>query len=108
MILRPVKGADAEARLARALTADALAKGASVSIERCRSQPWFSATFEGVQLRLTLTASPAAAARVWLAELGEAELPMRGHVAMPPAVDSAIPCGDVMTAELSVLVLIDG
>jgi len=108
VILQPVRGADAEARLARALIADALVSGVGVTIDTCRSQPWFSATFEGVQLKLTLTATPAAAARTWLAGLGDAELPMRGHVAMPPAVDAAVPCGNAMTAELSVLVLIDG
>jgi hypothetical protein len=108
MIADAVRGSDAQARLTRALTLHALAAGVSVTLEHCRSRPWSSATFEGVQLRMSLAATPLAPARRWLATLDEAELPMRGHVAMPPAIDAACPRGDVMAATLTVLVLVDG
>lgn len=107
MIVRHVRLDDAEARLRRALARHAIAAGVTVSVEHCRAQPWFSATFEGVQLHLSLVASPADPARHWLAGLEGAELPMRGHVAMPPALDAAAPRGDAMVATVTVLVLID-
>jgi hypothetical protein len=108
MIARAVRNDDAQARFERALTRHALAAGVLVVAERWRTRPWASATFEGVQLDLTLAASPAAPARQWLAALADADLPMRGHVAMPPAVNAAYLRGDEVVATLTVLVLIDG
>ena len=108
MIAQSVRGDDAQARLTRALAGHALGAGVTVTVEQCRSRPWASATFEGVQLHLTLVASPVDPARRWLAALDEAELAMRGHVAMPPAVDAAWTRGEEMVATVTVLVLIDG
>lgn len=107
MIAQGLRGTDAEARLARALVANAGAAGVLVAIERSRSRPWSSATFEGVQLHVALHAAPVDATMAWLTALPDAELPMRGHVAMPPAIDSAAERDDGLVVELSVLVLID-
>ena len=108
MIGRSVRNDDAEARLTRALARHAAAAGVTVDAERCRSRPWSSATFQGVQLHLTLVAAPAAEARRWLDALADAELAMRGHVAMPAAVDAITDRGDALAAEIAVLVLVDG
>ena len=108
MIARAVRNDDAQARLERALARHANAAGITVAVEQCRARAWASATFEGVQLDLTLAASPADAARHWLAALAEVDLPMRGHVAMPPAIDAVYPRGEDMVATLTLLVLIDG
>ena len=108
MIARAVRNDDAQARLEQALARHALSAGVAVTVERWQSRPWASATFEGVQFDLTLAASPPDAARQWLATLAEVDLPMRGHVAMPPALDAVHLRGEEMVATLTLLVLIDG
>ena len=108
MIAQAVRGLDAEARLARALERNARAEGVTATVRQCRSRPWSSATFEGVQVDLSVQAGPADAAMAWLAALAEAQLPMAGHVAMPPAIDAAAALDDGLLVALSVLVLIDG
>jgi hypothetical protein len=108
MIAQAVRGRDAEARLIRALTRHAAGAGVTLCVETRHTRPWCSATYEGVQLHLTLSAAPAPVARVWLGGLAEAELPMRDHVAMPPALDSIREEGDCLVAEAAMLVLVDG
>jgi len=107
MMAQALRGEDAEARLTRALKRHAAVDGVALSVERCRLRPWSSATFEGAQLALTLALVPAGTARDWLEALPEADLPMRGHVAMPPAVDEVAEREEGVVAEVTVLVLID-
>ena len=107
MIAEQLRGRDVAARLVRALTRHAAQAGVSLCVEERHARPWASATFGGVQLHLLLHAAPAPAARVWLDGLAEAELPMRGHVAMPPAMDDVRGQGDGLIAEATVLVLVD-
>lgn len=107
MIARAIRRGDAEARLVAALTTDARAAGVTLTMGACRSCPWSSATFEGTQLQLDVHAGPESATRAWVAALADAELPMRGHVAMPPALDAAVAEGDGLRVTLTVLVLID-
>lgn len=104
--LRP---SDAQAHLVRALAADAAASGCTLTVEHAAAWPWASATFVGEQQRLALALVPPAAARRWLDGVADAELPMRGHVAMPPAVDAAEERDDgSVAATLSVLTLCEG
>ena len=107
MIAADLRGRDAAARLIRALTRHAAPAGVTLCVEPRHARPWHSATFEGVQLDLTLHAAPAPAARVWLDGLAEAELPMRGHVAMPPAIDGIRDEGNGIVVDATVLVLVD-
>jgi hypothetical protein len=102
-----LRAGDAHAHLVRALAADAAAAGCTLAVERAASRPWASATFTGEQQRLSLALVPPAAARRWLDAIGEAELPMRGHVAMPPSVDAVEERDGSLLATLSVLTLDD-
>ncbi len=108
MRMERLRGGDAQARLARALVTDALAAGCTLTVEAVNARPWASATYVGEQQAVSVHVEPADAARRWLAMLPDANLPMRGHVAMPPAVDRMIEEGDSIRADLSVLTLNDG
>lgn len=99
---------DAQTRLVRTLERVAAAAEVALVVAECRARPWASATFEGVELAFALTASPGAAAQAWVATLPDAELPVRGYVAMPPAIDAVTPAGDGVRIVMTVLVLIDG
>lgn len=99
--------ADAEARLIRALTESAAAVGCTLTVEGCTSRPWASATFVGEQFSLGIALAPADTACAWLDALPEVELPMRGHVAMPPAVDWIGEKDNRLDVALTVLVLAD-
>ena len=101
------RGGDAQAHLVRALATDAAAAGCTLAVERASSRPWASATFTGEQQCLSLALVPPAAARRWLDGLGDADLPMRGHVAMPPAVDGVEDRDGSLAATVSVLTLTD-
>ena len=105
--MRPerIRADDAHAHLVRALAAEAAAAGCTLAVEQASSRPWASATFTGEQQRLALALVPPAAARRWLDAIGEAELSMRGHVAMPPAVDGIEDRDGSVIATLSVLTL---
>lgn len=101
-----LRASDAQAHLIRALAADAARAGCTLAVEQATSRPWASATFVGEQQRLAIALVPVAAARRWLDTIEEAELTMRGHVAMPPAVDAAEERDDgSVAATLSVLTL---
>lgn len=102
-----VRGRDVERRLCAALAANAAAAGCTLAVEQCRGRPWSSATFVGEQLALVMLLDPADAAAAWLAALAEADLPVRGHVAMPPAVDRVEPAGIGLRVRATVLVLSD-
>ncbi|TPG12622.1 hypothetical protein [Sphingomonas oligophenolica] len=76
-------------RLARALRLSAVTAGLDALVLSATEQPWASATYIGARHRIEL-GLPAGPARYrWLAGLAEAELPMRGHIALPPAILAA-------------------
>jgi hypothetical protein len=76
----------AASRLARALRASAADAGLDALVLSAHERPWASATYVGARHHIVL-GLPASVARYrWLAALAEAELPMRGHVALPPAI----------------------
>ena len=73
-------------RLARALRVSAADAGLDALILSSHERPWASVTYVGARHHIVL-GIPASVARYrWLATLGEAELPMRGHVALPSAI----------------------
>jgi hypothetical protein len=106
--MEAIRGGDAQARLARALVANAQAAGCTLTVEAAQAKPWASATYVGDQQSLVVHATPAAAARRWLAALADADLPIRGHVAMPPAMDGVEDTDDGVRVRLTVLTLRDG
>jgi len=105
MIHRPL--ADPGTLLLRALDESLHAAGCVATVDHRGARAWASITFEGSQHRLTVAAQPGAAIEGWLAALPEAELPMRRHVALEPAIDRVERRADAVVAELCVLVLQD-
>ena len=76
-------------RLARALRLSAADAGLDALLLSASERPWASATYAGARHQLVL-GIPASTARYrWLAGLAEAELAMRDHVALPPAILAA-------------------
>ena len=78
--------ADPAPLLARALIASSIAAGCDATVTAQDSRPWASATYIGARHVVTLS-SPACVTRYrWLAALTDIELPVRGHIALPPAI----------------------
>lgn len=76
-------------RLIRALRRAAADAGLDPLLLEASERPWASATYVGARHLVTF-GIPASHARYhWLAALAETDLPMRGHVALPPAILSA-------------------
>lgn len=71
------RGPDAGARLERALIANAAQAGCTVTIADANWVRWASATFTGARHTLWLVAAAGEALDRWLADLLEAELPLR-------------------------------
>ena len=73
-------------RLARAIRQSAAAAGLDALVLSADERPWASNTYTGARHRIVL-GIPAGTARYrWLVALEEAELTMRGHIALPPAI----------------------
>ena len=77
--------ANAAIRLERAMIRHAAHAGVDLTIGDTASTAWASATFLGARHRLNL-AMAGAAARDWLADLAEADLPIPGHLVADVAV----------------------
>lgn len=76
-----MRGPDTACLLARALAASAGRDGVAITVERHGATPWHSATFSGHRHALTVTATPAgAAAKRWLATLGDLEVRLPGEL----------------------------
>lgn len=80
------RGPDAGALVERALNASALAAGVPLTIEEASAVRWASATFAGARHILEVAMQDAEPARRWLGTLGDAEMPMRGHLLADCAV----------------------
>lgn len=74
------RGPDAATLLRRALERHADAAGCDVSVCVQESTRWASATFTGARHTVALTLRDDPASGLWLNGLGEAELPLRGHL----------------------------
>lgn len=72
--------------LVRSLIAHARGLGVTVRAESIGSRPWVSATFEGERVAIELSGLEGGAG--WLANLPEAELPVRGHIVADLTVGS--------------------
>lgn len=107
MRMASIRGDHAVLRFGHALQASAGAAGCTLSVGETRSRPWSSATYAGEQVTLAASVAPADAAKLWLDGLAEAELPMRGHVAMPPAVETVSEAGEAFAVRLTALILLD-
>ncbi len=92
------RGPDVATLLERRLRIAAEAAGVTLVIAASDWTRWASATFNGARHRLTLT-SDDAGLDAWLATLGEAELPLRGHL----VADVAVTARHDGTAEVEVL-----
>ncbi len=79
------RGPDAATLLERRLRIAAEAAGVTLTIPQSDWTRWASATFVGAKHRLTLASGDTGFA-AWLAALGEAELPLRGHLVADVAV----------------------
>jgi len=73
-------------RLVRALRVSASEAGIDVLLVSATEHPWASATYVGARHQVTLGIPANPARHRWLAGLAEAELPMHGHIALPPAI----------------------
>lgn len=74
------RGPDAATLLKRALERQADAAGCEAIVQVGHSTRWASATFAGARHAVAVTLRDDAPGAIWLAELGEAELAMRGHL----------------------------
>jgi len=70
-----------------------------------RSRPWWSATFAGHRVALTLLAASGDALDAWLATLAEADLPLAGRIVADCAIDHVASTERGIEVALSLLVL---
>ncbi len=82
----PPPAIDATVLLLRALRVSARAAGTVMTVLANDDRGWTSATFTGVRHRIAITVDRSAAAIAWLDGLGDADLPMRGHLVADLAV----------------------
>jgi hypothetical protein len=75
-----MRGPGATALLGRALTASAARAGAHIAIARDEATAWHSATFTGARHAFEITAPACGLIADWLATIGDADLPLAGHL----------------------------
>ncbi|MDE0878222.1 MAG: hypothetical protein OSB00_06085 [Sphingomonas bacterium] len=73
-------------RLVRALRLSAAGAGLDPLLLSASERPWASATYVGARHLITFGIPASPDRHRWLASLVEADLAMRGHVALPPAI----------------------
>jgi hypothetical protein len=88
------RGPDAATLLERALIANAARHGVRIEVAEAESTRWASATFSGARHVMRLAAD-GGDMRQWLAELPEADLPIRGHLVADLAVVRQRWSGDI-------------
>jgi hypothetical protein len=97
------RGPDAGTALVRAIEASAKRAGCTVRMKASDWTRWASATFTGARHELSLEADESGALDGWLAELPEAELPIRGHLVADVVVSSVRRAEGVATIRLEAL-----
>lgn len=97
------RGPDALTLLTRVLLAGAEAAGCPLALLASDSRRWSSATFAGMQHRLTFSAAASPLLDAWLTALPETEFALRGHLVADLVVERIRREGDAMTVELEVL-----
>ena len=88
MRMDALRGPDAATLLIRALRTHAAASGCPIHLVTVESHGWASATFTGMQHRVTIAADPVPGLRSWLDALPEAELELHGHIVADLAIDA--------------------
>lgn len=81
--------------------------GCGVRVQSVQSTRWASATFNGERHRLQASAAPSPALDKWLAELGDADFSIRGHLVADIHVRSIQRAAELVGIELEVLTLED-
>lgn len=76
-------------RLARALRQSAATAGLDALVLSANERPWASATYTGAHHQIVLGIPAGPCRHRWLAGLAEVDLPMRGQIALPPAILTA-------------------
>lgn len=71
---------DVGATLTRSLAGTAAQAGCSIDVMANDWRRWASATFTGARHRLSLAGSPSLEFENWLTRLGDANVPMPGHL----------------------------
>ena len=100
--MKSVRLADPATPLARALVAAATAAGCDATVTAIATRSWASATYVGAHHEVALAIRACVERYRWLASLAQADLPVRGHVALPPTILSADDGGvllEVLTLE---------
>lgn len=97
------RGPDAATLLRRALERHGDAAGCDVAVEMLETTRWASATFTGARHRIRVTLGDDAAGEAWLGQLGEAELPIRGHLVADLATIAVTRRGEIAQARLEAL-----
>lgn len=101
------RGPDAATLLERALRTSAERAGCPVTIMASDMTRWASATFVGARHSITLAASPSAALTQWIADLPEADLPLRNHLVAEASVTSTRHAAGTVTIEAEFLTIED-
>lgn len=99
------RGPDAATLLERAIVAHAGASAVTVRIVTATATRWASATFSGARHEVSLEGDRCDTADRWLGSLGEAELPIRGHLVADLAVVRTERSDERFTATIEVLTL---
>lgn len=107
MRMDPPRGPDVATMLVRTLREQALAAGCTIHLVAIEGRPWASATFTGMQHRLTIAAVAVPGLRSWIAGLPEAEFTMRGHIVADLVVDHIETVDGHEQVTIAVLTLID-
>jgi hypothetical protein len=99
---------DAAPLLSGALRRSAAAAGIAIDIVQAIERPWASLTFSGTRHCLTLVTKSVEHAEEWLASIGSAALPMRGHVAGEPALVARRQAAELIEATIEIVTIEDG
>lgn len=94
---------DVGAALTRGLAVTAAHAGCSINVTANDWRRWASATFTGARHRLSLAGSPSAAFETWLARLGDADVPMPGHLVADLTVAAVRRAPERVEVDLEVL-----
>lgn len=108
MMQAPIRGRDGEAALCRALIASAAAAGCMLTIDRCATRRWASATFSGAQHGVQSSTSSTSAAAAWIAALPQAELALRHGYSADLVVDVVEDDGTTLRIALTALTIAEG
>ena len=101
------RGPDAHTLLERALIRAGDVAGCPVTASEGSWERWASATFVGARHHLTLRLGRTDAAKAWLAELADAELPIRGHLLADLLVTGVIHDAEQIVARIEALTVED-